>query len=80
MNKDDAVKLAEDVGYTENEMSSDGEWNICMTEDALLAFSNACKKIGMEKAAEICDEQHAIMPHEGGMAGWCACAIRKAIE
>lgn len=46
MNKDEVLKLANELGSTEN-----------LSEEEIgkiLAFANACEKIGMEKAAKIC--------------------------
>lgn len=81
MNKEEVLNLAKEQGtyvWKENieveatAISYYSAGDSMFTDRQLLAFANACKKIGMEKAAKICDALH------GERNGDCAEAIRKS--
>lgn len=66
MNKEEVVKLAKEHGM------------LCNDDDELLAFANACEKIGMEKAAKICERASKVSAWDVGKSvqEHCADAIR----
>lgn len=78
MNKEEVVKLADICDIDLYPESRNG-----IDRDALIAFANACEKIGMEKAAKICEVQVQEYHPDGrprSMEYVCADAIRATLQ